>query len=182
MKHREPDIEELYNKYCKQLYAISLRIVGNSFEAEEIMHDTFIKYHIFAHKNQILELDKWLFSVCIRKSIDQLRSRNSYINGVAKYSNNTKNQEHINQETEPEDITLQDHNNRQAYEVDLIKIALESLDDQSRMVLSLHLFEGYDYAEISQITGIKENSLRSIYNRSRAKLHQATQKMTRIAK
>ena len=40
-----------------------------------------------------------------------------------------------------------------------------------------HLFEGYDYEEISQITGIKENTIRSLYMRGRQKLAAAVRQM-----
>ena len=38
-------IEQIYDRHSQGLYATSLRIVGNSMDAEEIMQDTIIKYH-----------------------------------------------------------------------------------------------------------------------------------------
>lgn len=182
MNNKEPDIEELYNRYCKRLYFTSLRIVGDSFQAEEIMHDTFIRYHTFAHKDQIRELEKWLVSVCIRKSIDLLRSRNSYTNIVTQYSNEAEDVafDDCNDLTsnEPEASPLNKYDGEQHYNVEKIRAALESLDDKYRMVVSLYLFEGFDYAEIADITGIKEVSLRSIYARGKAKLQQQLRSTT----
>ena len=54
--------------------------------------------------------------------------------------------------------------------------ALASLPDHYRAVLSLHLFEGFDYQEIAQITGAKESSIRSLYMRGRKLLAQAVKK------
>ena len=54
---------------------------------------------------------------------------------------------------------------------------LYDLPDHYRAILSLHLFEGYDYEEISQITGIKENTIRSLYMRGRQKLAAAVRQM-----
>ncbi|MEF9931918.1 MAG: sigma factor, partial [Bacteroidales bacterium] len=66
------NIEKLYSTYSDRLYFTSLRIVGNSYDAEEIMQDTFIKYYNYPNKTDILEIQKWLSSICIRKSIDVL--------------------------------------------------------------------------------------------------------------
>ena len=48
--------------------------------------------------------------------------------------------------------------------------ALQLLSDSYRLMLTLHLIEGFDYQEISQITGIKEVTVRSTYMRARRKL------------
>ena len=72
---RQPNIQEIYGKYSTPLYFTALRITGNSFEAEEVMHDTILKYHSFHPKESIEKLGSWLTSVCIRKSLDKLREK-----------------------------------------------------------------------------------------------------------
>ena len=62
------------------------------------------------------------------------------------------------------------------YDAGQILKALASLPDHYRAVLSLHLFEGFDYQEIAQITGAKESSIRSLYMRGRKLLAQAVKK------
>ena len=56
------------------------------------------------------------------------------------------------------------------YDIETIRQALSSLPDHYRAIVSLHLFEGYDYQEIAQITGNNENTIRSLYMRGRQKL------------
>ena len=56
------------------------------------------------------------------------------------------------------------------YSVEDIKKALLLLPDNYRTILSLHLFEGYDYQEIEQITGTKEATIRSLYKIGKDKL------------
>ena len=63
------------------------------------------------------------------------------------------------------------------YDIGTILKSLSTLPDHYRVILSLHLFEGYDYEEISQITGTRESTIRSLYMRGRKKLAAAiTQK------
>jgi RNA polymerase sigma factor, sigma-70 family len=51
-----------------------------------------------------------------------------------------------------------------------VRDTLMELPDKYRVILSLFLFEGYDYQEIAQITGQKEVTVRSQYMRGRERL------------
>ncbi len=153
--NRHTNIKQIYAQYSQRLYYTSLRIVGNSFDAEEIMQDTILKYHNLNGKDAILEPGKWLTSVCIRKSIDKLREKHRNRDFLEEY----KEIQSIPQGPTPQNYNIED-----------IKRALLLLPDSYRTILSLHLFEGYDYQEIEQITGTKEVTLRSLYKRAKDKL------------
>ena len=151
---RTDHIEKVYDQYSKILYATSMRIVANTFEAEEIMHDTILKYHHYRNKREIENLTAWLKSVCIRKSLDKLRERHR----------SDKFLEEYREEAMPEPTK------QMQYKMEDIKKALLLLPDNYRTILSLYLFEGYDYQDMEQITGIKEVTLRSMYRRAKEKL------------
>ena len=153
--NRHTNIKQIYAQYSQRLYFTSLRIVGNRFDAEEIMQDTILKYHNLSGKETILEPGKWLTSICIRKSIDKLREKHRNKNFLEEY----KEIQSIPQSPTPQNYNIED-----------IKKALLLLPDSYRTILSLHLFEGYDYQEIEQITGTKEVTLRSLYKRAKDKL------------
>ena len=163
MQKKRLDIEKLYDTYAKKLYFTSLRITADSFDAEEAMHDTFLRLHRLPDKEQIKKIENWLTSVCIRISIDRLRKRKS----EALFK-----QELAAEAAEENSIGQEIFNGKEPpqYSVDSIKKALLLLPDGYRLILSLHLFEGYDYEEISQITGLKESSIRSQYLRAKKRL------------
>ena len=71
-------MERIYDEHAVRLYNMSLRILGDSCEAEEIMHDSLLQYYGMKDKSEILDIRKWLSSVCIRKSIDRLRKRRRF--------------------------------------------------------------------------------------------------------
>lgn len=149
------DIERLYDAMSRRLYNASLRIVGCSADAEEIMHDSLLQYWKYSRKSEISDLKKWLTSVCIRKSIDKLRERQRWKVLLENY----------------EDPVMEECNdNISEYDIESIRKALSGLPDHYRAIVSLHLFEGYDYQEISEITGSNENTIRSLYMRGRQKL------------
>jgi RNA polymerase sigma-70 factor (ECF subfamily) len=151
---QQSNITEIYNQYAQQLYFTALRITGNSYDAEEVMQDTIIKYHHLPQKEEIEKLGSWLKSVCIRKAIDRLREKHRTKEFLEEYKE---------EQIVPPPTKLQ-------YSVEDIKKALLLLPDNYRAILSLHLFEGYDYQEIEQITGTKEATIRSIYKRGKDKL------------
>ena len=79
------DIVKVYDDHSVRLYNMSLRILGDSFEAEEVMHDTLLQYHASGNKEGIMDLGKWLSSICIRKSIDRLRKRRKFMDFLEEY-------------------------------------------------------------------------------------------------
>lgn len=156
------DIVKVYDEHSVRLYNMSMRILGDSFEAEEVMHDTLLQYHEFEDKDRIIDLRKWLSSICIRKSIDRLRKRRRLRDFLEEYEDPAA------AVTECQD-----------FEPDVARInkALAQLPDSYRLMISLHLFEGYDYREISQITGIKEVTVRCTYMRARHRLAESLRNM-----
>lgn len=152
--NRQTNIKEIYGQYAQQLYFTALRITGSSFDAEEVMQDTILKYHNFPQKEGIEKLGSWLKSVCIRKALDKLREKHRTKEFLEEYK-----EEQI--PAPPPQVQ---------YTVEEIRKTLLLLPDNYRTILSLHLFEGYDYQEIEQITGTKEATIRSLYKRAKEKL------------
>lgn len=152
--NRQTNIKEIYSQYAQQLYFTALRITGSSFDAEEVMQDTILKYHNFPNKEGIEKLGSWLKSVCIRKALDKLREKHRTKEFLEEYK-----EEQI--PAPPPQVQ---------YTVEEIRKALLLIPDNYRTILSLHLFEGYDYQEIEQITGTKEATIRSLYKRAKEKL------------
>ena len=108
------NIEKIYDLMSRRLYNISLRIVGSSSDAEEIMHDTLLQYWKSGRKEEIIDIGKWLSSICIRKSIDRLRERHRWKEILENY------EDPILEEPETESLE---------YDIRTIRNALSSLPD-----------------------------------------------------
>ena len=65
---------------------------------------------------------------------------------------------------------LNDPQTETSVKVERIKSGIASLADGYRLILSLHLFEGYDYDEIADLVGIRPSTVRSQYARAKTKL------------
>ena len=157
----QKEIKKFYDTHYRRLFNASYRIVGNGADAEEIMHDTLLRFLQMENPpTEPAQVSAWLIRTCIRRSIDRLR--------VIKRERIFKDSYE-----EPESLSA-DESSEIAFstkkEVKRVKEALETMKDPYRLVLTLSLFEGMDYQEIAQITGQKEVTIRSQVSRGKATL------------
>lgn len=170
------DIEILYERYAAKLYFTALRITGKPEDAEEAMQDAFIKYYLQTRADNgaagrnpgILNIEAWLRRVCARNAVDILRSRNKNESLFSELPQTERARALERNEEEMLDPENAEKTGGNA--VAAIKEALAHLPDGPRTILSLRLFEGYDYSEIARITGLKEVSVRSQFSRWKEKL------------
>jgi len=149
---------KLYRLYYKAVYSISYRILANSFEAEDVMQETFLSAfeHIEQYKGEV-SFGAWIKKIAINKSIDAVRSRPGFIDFDAE----------IPDLMADDDVQYSEYVN---YRLEEIRLAIQKLPDQYRVILSLFLIEGYDHEEISQILGISYSLSRTRYSRAKKKL------------
>ena len=153
------EITEFYRKHNGRLYNISLRILKDSDEAEEVMQDTILKFISSDGKfGSEAQVSAWLARTCIRASIDRLRSRQRREAFLEDYAREGEAPEAEEQLQGPLPDVMQ------------IRAAMEQLPEPYRLVLNLVLIEGLDYGEIAEMTGRKETTLRSLFSRGRNKL------------
>ena len=158
------EITEFYRTHNRRLYNISLRILRDPDEAEEVMQDTLLKYISSPGSfSSDAQLSAWLARTCIRASIDRLRRRER---------RNRFLQDYAGEEARPDGFVLIPGEDPESPLPDItqVRAAMDALQEPYRLVLDLVLIEGLDYGEIAAITGRKETTLRSLYSRGRAKL------------
>ena len=148
--------KELYQLHYRRIYNTCLRIIGNAMDAEEAMHDVFLK--LFDHMDDLQD-DKafysWSRSIAIRTSIDIVRKKKPVFEQL----------DHLPIANDEPDDEIE-------LSVDMIKYALACLPDGYRIVLSMRLLEECEFEEIAHVLQIKESTVRSQYSRGREKLVQ----------
>ena len=160
------EISEFYREHHRRLYNISLRILRDSGEAEEVMQDTLLKFLSAPDGfDSPARVSAWLARTCIRASIDRLRRRQRRDLFLKDYA---LQEETLTPEEEP-DGALPDFTQ--------VRKAMDALPEPYRLVLDLVLVEGLDYGEIAALTGKKETTLRSLYARGRCKLIEMLKKI-----
>lgn len=109
----------------------------------------------------------WLRKVAVRGAIDRLRSLDFQMNV------NTESLE----SREVRTVTNEEPEEDRQHQVGLVREQLNALPSGYRTILSLYLFEGYDFEEIAQITRLQPSTVRSQYSRGRKKLQEEIEKL-----
>lgn len=150
----------LYELYNQAMYNTSLRIVGHTAVAEDIMQDSFIeafkKIGEFRGEGTI---GSWLKRIVINRSINHVR----------KAQNITSIEE---KEIDVEDNTTEEdqYSENIFCRLEEIREAIDRLPDSYRTIISLHLLEGYDHREIAEILETTHGNVRTRYSRAKQKL------------
>jgi len=148
---------QLYKLYYKAMYSVSLRIINDEMEAEDVMQEAFLNAFnkINSYKGEV-SFGAWLKKIVVNRSLDYLKKRKVQF-------------EEVNERT----AQISDYQ-METKEVDVgaIKRAIQQLPDGYRVVLSLYLIEGYDHEEISQILGISNSASRTQLLRAKNKLRE----------
>lgn len=152
---------QLYGLYCKAMFSVALRMVNDTFVAEEVMQKAFIKAFkkIDTYKNEVA-FGAWLKKIVINQSMDELKKKNTDIIPISKEIM-TISEEEENWQIEHE-ITIED-----------VKGAIQQLKEKYRIILTLYLIEGYDHQEIAEILNITENTSRTQLLRGKNALKEA---------
>lgn len=150
---------EVYRLYSKTIYNTTLRILNNTAEAEDAMQEAFLKaYNSLDDYRFESSFATWLRRIAINISLDYLRKRKVTFQEISEnqYAIIDEEQENFDSITEAT--------------IERIKKMTQQLPDGYRTIISLYLFEGFDYQEIAQITGVSETGVRSQYCRAKKKL------------
>ena len=152
---------EIYNRYYKAMYNTAFRIVKHTAEAEDVMQESFLsaftKLHTF--KGDVT-FGAWLKRIVINNSIYHYKKQRNK-NEVAL--------DDILYKVEDNDGITSDHVfvNQKAQKV---METMNQLKDNYRVSLTLHLIEGFDYEEISEIMNISYANCRTMISRAKESL------------
>jgi RNA polymerase sigma factor (sigma-70 family) len=150
---------QLYKLYAKAMYNVSLRICGNTAEAEDILQEAFLNAFQHLHTFQYqAAFGAWLKRIVINQAIGVLRKRRLDLTPMSEKG------------LEVAEETAGTAEEEMQWEVEKIKTAMKKLPEGYRVVLSLYLFEGYDHAEIASILNISESTSKTQFLRAKKKL------------
>lgn len=152
---------EVYNRYYKAMFNTSLRIVKDTAQAEDIMQESFLsaftKLHTF--KGEVT-FGSWLKRIVINNSIHQYRKQQKK-NEVAL--------DEVLYKVEDNDGIASDHVFTEL-KAQKVMETMKDLKDNYRISLTLHLIEGFDYDEISEIMNISYANCRTTVSRAKESL------------
>lgn len=157
--------EGMLRPHFDALYGRAFRLTGNAADAEDLMQELCIR--VFPRMDELAHLENpraWLMRVLYRLFIDLTRSlQRSPIKSV-----NAEEAEEYLQAPSGEPGPEQRAEAAQRYE--RLQRAWRHLDSEQRALLLLQGVEGRSLAEIEEITGIPQGTLKSRLHRARLRL------------
>ena len=151
---------KLYNQYCDGMYIVAKRFVKDSFEAEDVVQEAFIKAFSKLHQYKAeVTFGSWLKRIVINKCIDSLKSKRQFMLELDEVYLKVVDSSYEDEWLVDDAITLED-----------VKKAISNLPEKYKYVVMLFLIEGYDHQEISQILNISEVASRTQLSRGKVKL------------
>ena len=152
---------EIYNRYYKAMYNTAYRIVKDSFEAEDIMQDSFL--------TAFTKLDSLKETVTFGSWLKRIVTNNS----IYHYKKNSKYDEvpldDVLYKVEDNDGITSDYDFTNLKAKQVLE-TMKLLKDSYRISLTLHLIEGFDYEEISEIMNISYANCRTTISRAKESL------------
>jgi len=154
---------EVYNRYYKAMFNTSYRIVKDSYKAEDIMQESFLS--AFTKLDTLKEAS--MFGAWLKRIVVN--------NSIYHYKQNNKHQDvpldDVMYKVEDEQ-GIADSDELLSVKASQIISTMKTLKDNYQMSLTLHLIEGYDYDEISEIMDISHANCRTMISRAKDSLRQ----------
>jgi RNA polymerase sigma-70 factor (ECF subfamily) len=142
LQERDPRaMAELYDRYGRLTYALILRVVRDGGIAEDLVQETFLRVW-----NRVRGFDAtrgglgpWLLAVARNRAIDYLRSAAGHM----------RNSVELPETEHPALFADMEKELLNSDRVRRVRVALEKLSENQRVVIELAYFEGLSQAEIA---------------------------------
>jgi len=134
----------LYDRYAPRVYALTLRVLGDTMLAEEVTQDTFLKLWSRARQYNPTqgELGPWLLTIAHRTALDRLRLENRRIP-----ASNAQDPEE-SWPILPDKTTVNGEARWRS-----LYFAVQSLPEEQLRVIDLAYYKGLSQSEIAEVLG-----------------------------
>ncbi len=151
-------IDQYIRQYGKRLYGLCLSLCANTFEADDLYQDTWLKVlKNFSQFDSSKEFEPWLTQICV----------NTYRNALRRI----KRSPFLNFQTnEEKDACLSAVPATEIEDYSELHAAIQKLPEKLRMCVILFYFEGMDIAATASALGIPEGTVKSRLSKARQKL------------
>ena len=168
---------EIVERYQAKIFSIIFGILRNHNDAEDIAQQVFSKIY-FSIKNFDFRssLLTWIYKITVNECYDYLRKKRVrklvYESDFSEEdAHRMENSENASEQGTPVDTRLAQR--------DFIVKLLDKLSEDDRTLLLLKEVEGHSVEELSQMTGMNENTIKVKLFRARQKLVKAAQRLNR---
>lgn len=160
--------ELLVSEHTEHMYRIAYRVFGNPHDASDMTQESLIKaYKSLENFKFDSKFSTWLYRITMNTCIDEYRRRNKRSGDV---SIDSVFEENLGASNSPHDILEKNET------VLMVREAISLLSEEHKRVVILRDIEGMSYAQIAEIEGISEGTVKSRISRARGELRKILEK------
>jgi RNA polymerase sigma-70 factor (ECF subfamily) len=178
LRVREDDagaFEELVARYQTRLITVLEHLISRRDAAEDLAQDVFLRvYRSRKRYEPGAKFSTWLFTIANNVASNALRSRarRKEIN-MPPAQPNDSSAFPLEQMAQERSGLLPARQIDKAERAEVVRLAIESLNERQRMALLLSKFEGMSYAEIAEAMNLSTKAIKSLLSRARVNLRTA---------
>jgi RNA polymerase sigma factor (sigma-70 family) len=153
--------ETIYQRYSKKVFNKCLSFTHDDKQAEDLVHDIFLKTYIKLGTFDFnAKFSTWVYAITYNTCVD-------FIKGEARrkevpIAENLDLYDYLNDESDDDKLF--------EIKVDQLKVLLELIPKEDKVLLLLKYQDGASIAELMEVTGLQESAIKMRLKRSKAKL------------
>jgi RNA polymerase sigma-70 factor (ECF subfamily) len=162
------EFKQRFMPHYKLLYRVAYHLTGNAQDAEDLLQDMYLK--LWQKRDELPDAamkEAYLVTMIRRLFLDQRRMK--HVNTSAE----------LKEELSPPDEWSLDHQIDTRDEARQMERLIRQLSERDGKIIRMHLMEDRSYEEIERDTGLSQSNIRIIVMRTRQKLKQQFQKITK---
>ena len=166
--------ESLFYRYNRPLWKYAYRVLGNEEDASDVVQQVLIQLHrSLTNLQQPTRFRAWLFTIAHHKCIDLLRSSSSISINFSDFSAASQaNQDFSPLQVFPDPSPLPDEIIENKEMRHILQQAILNLPERAAQVVALRYSTDLTFAEIGEVLDIKENSVKTLFQRAKNQLRQ----------
>ena len=134
------------------VYSLSLKMLADIEEAKDVVQDTFIKvWQNMASYDDRYSFNTWVYTIASRLCLDRLRK----FRPIGPAETDERVFEQVADDNDPE------RQLESSEWVSVIKVLADGLSGKQKLVFTLSQLEGLDNAQITEITGLDADQIKS---------------------
>jgi RNA polymerase sigma-70 factor (ECF subfamily) len=170
----EAAFAELVERFQNRLVAVMHHLVGSMHEAEDLAQEVFLRvYRIRKKYRPKAKFSTWLFTIANNLALNALRDRKRRPVLPLEVRDSATH------DSRPAENAAQDLGEtpsaglRHKELAEVIRFALDGLNERQRVAIVLNKFEDMNYAEIAEVMGLTTKAVKSLLSRARTCLREA---------
>lgn len=162
------EFKQRFMPHHRLLYRVAFHLTGNAQDAEDLLQDMYLK--LWQKRDDLPDeavKEAYLVTMIRRLFIDQYRLKHLDTSAELKEELSPPSERSLDGQIELRDEARQ------------MEGLIDELPDRDAKIIRMHLMEDRSYEEIEQDTGLSQGNIRIIVMRTRQKLKQQFQKLTK---